>query len=280
MKTLVPCLLALLILGTGGALAASSAPVDGGISSGPPDEVFVDTAEIVALESFPVQVRLLVRGSLPTPCHRIETSVESFDDRILVSLWSVPGEGLCATVLEPFEVSIPLGTFGAANLPVLLNGEEIGRVVVGSPEASGDGLTGAGWSFGMCMGYCRADLAIDGDEVVVTGSDRSGQVTLYTNRGTLTSAGRERLDAAVAALSGVPLEDVYGCPDCADGGATYLTISRDGVATHHEMEYGEPPAELADVHELAMSLMASLEACVSDDQVSVAPDCQAWQSGA
>ena len=231
------------------------------------------------LESFPVQVRLLVRGSLPTPCHRPASMVEPMDDRILVSLWSVPGEGLCATVLEPFEVSIPLGSFEAASLPVLLNGEEVGRVEVGSPEGSRDGLTGAGWSFGMCMGYCRADLAIDGDQVVVTGFDRSGQMILYTSRGTLTRAGRERLDAAVAALSGVLLDDVYGCPDCADGGATYLSISRDGVATRHEMEYGNPPAELADVHELALSLVASLEACVSDDLVSVAPDCEVWQSG-
>ena len=152
-----------------------------------------------------MQVRLLVTGSLPTPCHRIETAVEPSDERHRRPLWSGPEEGLCATVLEPFEVSIPLGAFEAASLPVTPERRRgrpgRGRIAADREPAW---LDRRGLVLRHVHGLLRADLVIDGDEVVITGSDRSGQGTLYTNRGRLTAAGRERLD--------VPSRRCRGCP--------------------------------------------------------------------
>ena len=63
--------------------------------------VFIDSTEILYLESFPVQVRLVVRGSLPTPCHQAQWSVEDDGERIDVTLRSVVALGQdCAAVLE------------------------------------------------------------------------------------------------------------------------------------------------------------------------------------
>jgi hypothetical protein len=281
MKTLlVPCLAALMTLCPSGPMAASGSSPDRLPPQGP---IYVDTADILYLESFPVQVQLHVIGSLPTPCHSPVWQVTPGLDHIDVALWSeAQAEGLCSTVLEPFEVSIPLGSFETASLSVNLNGEIVGRVEVGVPPGpESDSLLGAGWSFGMCMGYCNADLVISSDgSLILTASDRAGNVVLFSNPGSLTDTGHERIAAEVAELAGVPLQEVYGCPDCADGGAAYLALSRNGAASHHAMGFGEPPAELADLYDVAMTIMGALEACVSNELVTVADDCEVWQQAA
>lgn len=236
---------------------------------------FVDTTTILLMESFPVQASLHVTGAVPTPCHTADWAVDQDADGIVVTLWSeADPEAICPQVLEEVEVSIALGSFEAADLPVSLNGEPVGRLEIGSgPLPAAPALVGAGWSFGFCAGYCRADLVIDGPALELTGSGNQSEGTLYTNRGSLTAAGVDAVAAAVAALSGVELEPVYGCPDCADGGAAYVTISADGATSRHDMEFGNPPEVLAEIHELAMSIIGALETCTSGELVEVAEDC-------
>jgi hypothetical protein len=95
----------------------------------PPDAgpVFVDLTDIILMESFPVQVVLRVGGSLPTPCHRPVWEVNDDGSTIAVRLGSVsdPAE-ICVQVLEPFEISIPLGSFESGSRTVTLNGDPIG----------------------------------------------------------------------------------------------------------------------------------------------------------
>jgi hypothetical protein len=242
--------------------------------------VFVDTTDILYLESDPVQVRLAVTGSLPTPCHEPAWTVDTSDELISVTLWSeADADAVCTSVLTPFEVSIPLGSFESASLAVTLNGEDVGQVRVGEPSGHPTTLSlgGAGWSFGMCLGFCHADLVVDGDDLVLVGRDRELEVPLFENRGSLTAEGRAALDAALAALGDAVLEPVYGCPDCADGGASYLTLVRDGQASRHDMEHGAPPPELAELDALATTLIDALQACQSTELVSAAGDCVAWQ---
>ena len=278
----MPTLIALLL----SSLVLAGSATDGSPPAGSPDiaptggeegPVYVDSTDLLYLESFPVQVRLVVTGSLPTPCHEAAWEVEQASDGISVRLWSVSDPGaVCADVLEPFEVSIPLGSFDGANLPVTLNGEPVGRVQIGAtptaqPTAS---LVGAGWSFGMCVGYCQADLEVRGDGLTLTGTDRPEAAALFENVGALTPEGRARLDAAVAALGSAPLDAVYGCPDCADGGAAYLSLVRDGVTARHDMEFGEPPPELAELYTIATSLIDSLERCEPSELATVGDGCQ------
>jgi hypothetical protein len=280
MKTSPALIAALLLAAIGGPVLASEEA-----GPGVEDPVYVDTTDILYLESFPVQVRLVVAGSLPTPCHEASWEVETSADGIDVRLWSTADpDAICVGVLEPVEVSIPLGSFETADLPVTLNGEPVGRVTVGtastpgaSPTPTMSSLVGAGWSFGMCAGFCVADLVIDGDRLVLTGAGHRPEETLFENHGSLTPAGRTRIDDALQALGDTPLEPVYGCPDCADGGAAYLSINRDGVASRHETEFGDPPAELAELDAFAKSLIDALQQCAANDLVEVGDDCVPYE---
>ena len=99
---------------------------DAGLDRG---NVFLESTEILMLESYPVQVQLLLVGNLPTPCHKLRAVVSPPDDqnRIDVEVYSVvDAEMICTQVLEPFEASIPLGAYTEGSYSVWLNGEEIG----------------------------------------------------------------------------------------------------------------------------------------------------------
>ena len=93
--------------------------------------VYVDSTDLLLLESYPVQVRLQVSGTLPTPCHALKWEVSGPDSegRIDVELFSLASSELaCIQVLEPFETSIPLGSFESGSFTVFLNGERIGEI--------------------------------------------------------------------------------------------------------------------------------------------------------
>jgi len=279
---LFACFCALTVLVSacaGGDTGAGDNPTTTTGSGGVEGPVFVDSTEILYLESFPVQVRLSVRGSLPSPCHQTEWSVDTDGAAIDVTLWSVVALGqVCAQVLEPFEVSIPLGSFEAADLAVLLNGESIGRLAIGAETISGGALlVGAGWSFGMCLGLCNADLVVQAEGLMLTARDRENGEPLYVNRGSLTLVGLKRIASALEHLSGVALDPTYGCPDCADGGAAYLVLTRDEVTSRHDMEFGRPPEVLAELQGLVAQVIDALERCASNDLVAPADDCVPWE---
>lgn len=275
MKTAItPVLGALLLLATtGGSIHATESTA----TSAEPSPVYIDSTDILYLESYPVQVNLVVKGSLPTPCHEPAYEVQDLGTSIDVMLWSLADpEMMCAQVLEPFEVTIPLGSYETADIPVILNGEEVGRIEVGAPTNVA-ALSGAGWSFGFCGGYCLADLVIDGESLVLVGRDREKGVTLFTNQGTLTAAGVALIEAEMSALDGVALDPVYGCPDCADGGAAYLELRRNGSLERVEMEFGDPPEVLAGLYQTSAAIIEALETCQPNDLVAVAADCVAYQ---
>jgi hypothetical protein len=91
--------------------------------------VFIDSMEIVLLESYPVQVKLQLLGNLPTPCHKLRVVVSPPDDqnRIQVEVYALSDPGtMCTQNLEPFEISIPLGSFSEGVFTVLVNDESAG----------------------------------------------------------------------------------------------------------------------------------------------------------
>lgn len=104
---------------------------------GKPNEVgpvFVDSSELLIMESDPVKINLRLTGSLPTPCHSFHFAYEignaSDPNRIDVSVWSESDPSrLCTQVLEPFDESISIDMTGAADgtYRVYLNGELVGE---------------------------------------------------------------------------------------------------------------------------------------------------------
>ena len=95
----------------------------------PQSNISIESAEILLLESFPVQVRLHLEGSKPTPCHTLQWEVSEPDAQghIEVGIWAVTEpEVLCIQVIEQFEVQIPLGSYTQGAFSVWVNGERVG----------------------------------------------------------------------------------------------------------------------------------------------------------
>lgn len=93
-------------------------------------EVDVQSAQIRIMESYPVQIGLDLSGALPTPCHKLRIAVDEPGEmnRINVDVYAVvePGE-MCIQVLEPFQVSLNLGSFPSGNYSIWVNGDKVGH---------------------------------------------------------------------------------------------------------------------------------------------------------
>lgn len=93
-------------------------------------EAFIDSSEVLVLESYPVQINLVLTGNLPTPCHQLRIAVNQPDEanRILVEVYSVADpEQICILILQPFVITYSLGSFPSGRYTILVNGEEVGQ---------------------------------------------------------------------------------------------------------------------------------------------------------
>lgn len=92
--------------------------------------VYLDSIQLLSMESYPPQIALLLQGSLPTPCNHLRVAVSAPDakNRIFIDVYSVidPNQ-ICIQVLAPLEVNIPLGSFPPGHYSVWVNGEKIGE---------------------------------------------------------------------------------------------------------------------------------------------------------
>jgi inhibitor of cysteine peptidase len=99
-------------------------PIEGEVITG---EATVGSVDILILESFPVQIRVLAKGTLSDACTTIhEITQEREGDTFTVTITTIrPADMMCAQVLTPFEESIPLDVQGlkAGTYTVDVNGE-------------------------------------------------------------------------------------------------------------------------------------------------------------
>lgn len=95
-------------------------------------EVFISDAQLLVMESYPVQVQLRISGELPTPCHQFQADVAEADanNEVHVQVYSlVDPEIMCVQVMEPFEegVAIPMQGQADGKYSLWLNGELVGE---------------------------------------------------------------------------------------------------------------------------------------------------------
>jgi len=91
---------------------------------------YIDSVQLLILESYPVQINLELIGSLPTPCHRLRVAVDPPDKEnlIYIDVYSVVDQDkICIQVIEPFTKTIRLGTFPTGHYTVYVNNELIGE---------------------------------------------------------------------------------------------------------------------------------------------------------
>jgi len=106
-----------------GSIPEPRPPIDGNVDG----EVWVTGADVRIMESFPVQIMLDVTGEKPTPCHEIFWTVDDDGEVIEIEMISqVAAEQVCAEVIEPFTIAVPLGSWAGESREIELNGEIVG----------------------------------------------------------------------------------------------------------------------------------------------------------
>jgi hypothetical protein len=108
-------------------------PSDNLLTKGP---AYIDSADILILESYPPQFHLVLKGSLPDPCHQLRVIVSQPDPQnvVDVEVYSVTDPGsICIQVLAPFEVSVSLDGFPAGTYDIRVNGDPVGQIEVVAP---------------------------------------------------------------------------------------------------------------------------------------------------
>jgi inhibitor of cysteine peptidase len=107
----------LLVISLAATLAAcGSAAQPSPIPTPEPDagKIFVDSVDILMLESFPVQVNVVVKGNLSDGCTQINDIVQEREDNTFhITLATArPADQVCTQALVPFEEVVPLDVLG------------------------------------------------------------------------------------------------------------------------------------------------------------------------
>ncbi|HSK06762.1 MAG TPA: hypothetical protein VK990_04520 [Acidimicrobiia bacterium] len=98
-------------------------PIPGNIDG----EVWITGADLRIMESYPIQVMLDVSGEKPTPCHEVFWTAEDDGAAIRIEMISqVASDQVCAQMIEPFTIAVPLGSWEGEDREVQLNDEVVG----------------------------------------------------------------------------------------------------------------------------------------------------------
>lgn len=134
-------------------------------------------------------------------------------------------------------------------------------------------LVSGGSSFGECAGACRFELSFGQQSAQLVVEDWSGGAPLGVNTGDYTTAGLALVDGVEESLTMATLNDIYGCPDCDDGGASWVQLFQADLSTVHRYEFSNPPAELEQYDQLLQSMVSALRSCQANDHITPTTDC-------
>ncbi len=119
---------------------------------------------------------------------------------------------------------------------------------IDSQATMSDYVVNYGTSFGMCVGPCRKELNLLNGEVSFTVFYTEGRGAIGGTPKTF----KESLDASLqnSVVKGIDYEsfkklnEVVGCPDCADGGAEWVEIMKGDSKHKVTFEFGKAPKEI------------------------------------
>ena len=98
----------------------------------------------------------------------------------------------------------------------------------------------SGIFFGFCIGYCKSEIEIVNRDVVFIASSWSDpnypDIMLNDN---ISIQEWDSLIESVDMDSLLSLDDIIGCPDCADGGGEWIEITKVDTLKRVTFEYGE-----------------------------------------
>lgn len=103
-----------------------------------------------------------------------------------------------------------------------------------------------GTSFGMCAGYCVQTLTVTEGKISKTITPRVDQ-NLEEKTCQEDYSGFSSLWSKVDQSAFMNLEEVIGCPDCADGGAEWIEITTLEGSKRVTYEYGKEPEAIRSI---------------------------------
>ena len=100
-------------------------PADNNLIRG---NAYIESTDLLTMESYPLQFTLTISGSLPTPCNQLRVEVKPPDEEnnIIVDVYSlIAPDTMCVEMLQPFSQNIPLGSFPSGHYTLWVNGEKV-----------------------------------------------------------------------------------------------------------------------------------------------------------
>jgi hypothetical protein len=88
------------------------------------DQAYIDTVQIIASKDTPSLATALIKGSLPTPCDqlRLQLAPDHPQNLIKIEAFSlVDPNAVCAQMIIPFEVNLPLGVLQEGKYTLAIN---------------------------------------------------------------------------------------------------------------------------------------------------------------
>ncbi|MBT3321321.1 MAG: hypothetical protein HN392_03450 [Anaerolineae bacterium] len=90
----------------------------------------IDSSSLLFTTGDPVELELILKGHLPTPCHelRVQIPEPDVDGNVMVEVYSLTEPDiLCEQVLRAFNERIILGTYPRGSYLVWINGGVVGN---------------------------------------------------------------------------------------------------------------------------------------------------------
>jgi len=114
-----------------------------------------------------------------------------------------------------------------------------------------------GKSFGECIGYCNYSIALTENSLnyKIASWDNNGQYPEISRTVEIDSAIWFELKEEIDFLLFRNLDEVIGCPDCADQGAEWVMIETSNISHQVTFEYENEPEEIEDLVESLRDLM-------------------------
>jgi|APEBP8051073403_1049400.scaffolds.fasta_scaffold00009_216 hypothetical protein len=111
----------------------------------------------------------------------------------------------------------------------------------------------SGQSFGFCLGKCYSEMTIKGQNVELLVKERSlsggaDQEIKYNYNEPIPANTTLAIEKSLDIEKFFALKEVYGCPDCADGGSEWIEVITDKDKSHKvTFEYGKTIPEINDL---------------------------------
>jgi len=118
-----------------------------------------------------------------------------------------------------------------------------------------------GTSFGECLGYCKRSINISSNLIKFekSGWEIDGSLPVVKESVPLDTASWNDLVSGIDFNAFFQLDSIIGCPDCADGGAEWIEIRKDGDVHRSTFEYMNEPEVVSSYIDVLRDYLGSFD---------------------